>query len=85
MRFRAWNLLLIVPLLVLVTPLFNFDRPRLLGVPFFYWFQFAFVIVGVAATACVYLATRHEPTTTVPDKSAPVGPDVDDLDAGDSR
>ncbi|MGH3430145.1 MAG: DUF3311 domain-containing protein, partial [Mycobacteriales bacterium] len=81
----AWHLLLIVPLLVLVTPLFNFNRPRLFGVPFFYWFQFAFVIVWVASTACVYLAMRREPNTAVPDKSALAGPDVDDLDAGNSR
>lgn len=58
-RFSAWNLLLIVPLLMLITSWFNHDGPRLFGMPFFYWYQFAFVFVGVACVAIVHLATRH--------------------------
>ncbi len=54
-----WNLLLVLPLLMLITPWFNKDRPRVLGMPFFYWYQFLFVIVGVATTWIVYLATRR--------------------------
>jgi Protein of unknown function (DUF3311) len=51
------RLLLLVPLLVLVTPVFNFDEPRLLGFPLFYWVQFLFIPVGVACVAVVYLKT----------------------------
>jgi hypothetical protein len=58
LRFNAWNLLLLVPLLMLVTPWFNSDQPRLGGVPFFYWFQLLFVVVGVACVWIVYLMTR---------------------------
>jgi hypothetical protein len=35
-RWISWNLLLLVPLLVLVTPLYNREEPRLLGFPFFH-------------------------------------------------
>jgi hypothetical protein len=69
-RFNAWNLLLLIPLLILVTPLFNFDGPRLFGLPFFYWFQLAFVVVGVLCTGIVYLATR--------DKRGKNGPEGED-------
>jgi hypothetical protein len=58
LRFNAWNLLLLVPLLMLITPWFNSDSPRLIGLPFFYWFQFLFVVVGVACVWIVYAMTR---------------------------
>lgn len=62
LRFSPWNLLLLLPLLMLVTPWFNQDKPRLAGLPFFYWYQFAFVLVGVGSVAIVYAATRRTPT-----------------------
>ena len=41
-----WNWLLILPIVVpLLTFLFNRDTPRLAGFPFFYWAQFAFIII----------------------------------------
>jgi hypothetical protein len=58
---RAWNLLLVLPLLMLVTPWFNHDGPRLLGLPFFYWSQFLFVPVGVACVWIVFAMTRRAP------------------------
>ncbi|GAB3140020.1 DUF3311 domain-containing protein [Amycolatopsis sp. NPDC004378] len=79
-RFNPWHLLLIVPLLVLVTPLFNMDGPRLFGMPFFYWFQFLMVAVGVLSTWVVYLMTRDKPAAEGPDNLS-----VDDLDEGDAR
>jgi hypothetical protein len=55
----AWNWLLVLPVLLpLLTPLFNFDSPRLWGFPAFYWLQFAFILVGVATTSVVYQLTR---------------------------
>ncbi|MCW2945193.1 MAG: hypothetical protein JWR24_1910 [Actinoallomurus sp.] len=55
-----WNWLLVVPVVVpLLTFLFNRDKPRLAGFPFFYWAQFAFVVLGVVCTAIVYLKTRR--------------------------
>jgi hypothetical protein len=73
-----WNLLLLVPLAMLVTPWFNRVTPRLGGLPFFYWYQFLFVVVGVACVGIVYAATRRKPVdTTSPDRL-----DVTDLDQG---
>lgn len=50
-------MLLLVPLLALVTPVFNRDEPRLLGFPLFYWVQFLFIPLGVVCVAVVYLKT----------------------------
>lgn len=78
LRWSNWNLLLIVPLLMLITPWFNFDQPRLFGMPFFYWYQFAFVPLGVLCVALVYIKTKDTPVvTSKPDKL-----DIDDLDEG---
>ena len=55
-----WNWLLVVPIVVpLITPLYNHDSPRLLGFPAFYWLQFAFLLLGVGATATVYNVTKQ--------------------------
>jgi len=78
LRWSNWNLLLLVPLLMLITPWFNSDEPRLLGLPFFYWYQFAFVPLGVLCVALVYIKTKDKPVVTgKPDKLG-----VDDLDEG---
>lgn len=76
--WRWWNLLLILPLLMLITPWFNKDRPRVFGLPFFYWYQLAFVIVGVACVAIVYAATRTPSSSTLP-PPVPVSPDDDGI------
>lgn len=68
--WRWWNLLLLLPLLMLVTPWFNFDRPRVFGLPFFYWYQLAFVFVGVACVSTVYVMTRTRPASTLPPPAA---------------
>jgi hypothetical protein len=81
LQFSPWNLFLLIPLLMLVTPWFNFDKPRLFGLPFFYWFQFAFVFVGVACVATVYVMTKDKPVVTgKPDRLA-----IDELDEGEDR
>ena len=60
-----WNWLLILPVVVpLLTFLFNKDKPRLAGFPFFYWAQFAFIILGVGCTTLVYLMTRRPSGTS---------------------
>ena len=78
LRFSPWNLLLLVPFLMLVTPWFNSVEPRLFGMPYFYWSQFAFVAVGVICVALVYLRTRDE----VAPRAGGAPPDVDRLDEG---
>ena len=74
--WRWWNLLLVLPLLMLITPWFNKDRPRLGGLPFFYWYQLAFVFVGVACVAIVYAATKTPSSRTLP-PPVPVSADDD--------
>jgi hypothetical protein len=55
-----WNWLLLVPIVVpLITLLYNHDSPRLFGFPRFYWLQFAFLLIGVGATATVYNRTKR--------------------------
>ena len=59
LHHSPWNWLLLVPLLMLITPIFNSDEPRLFGLPFFYWYQFLWVLVGVICVAIVYAKTKH--------------------------
>jgi len=42
---------------MLVTPWFNMLEPRLFGMPYFYWSQFAWVPVGVICVAIVNRTT----------------------------
>ncbi len=54
-----WYLLLIVPYIALLwVPFFASATPTLGGFPFFYWYQFLWVILGAALTAIVYFATN---------------------------
>ncbi|WP_212996031.1 DUF3311 domain-containing protein [Winogradskya consettensis] len=64
---RAWNWLLVVPVVVpLVTLFFNADEPRLAGFPLFYWLQLAFVALVVIVTTVVYqLTVRAEAKSDV--------------------
>ncbi len=55
------NWLLVLPLLAtLIPPLYNRIEPRLLGIPFFYWYQLAAISIGVISTLIVYrISTRR--------------------------
>jgi hypothetical protein len=58
-RRRYWNWLLLIPLLLLVYPgVYARSKPELFGFPFFYWYQFAVVIVTALLTGAVYRLTR---------------------------
>lgn len=61
LHVNAWNLLLLIPIFMVFTPVFNHDSPRLFGMPFFYWYQFAWVPVGVICVGLVYLKTTDDP------------------------
>ncbi|MCT2585477.1 DUF3311 domain-containing protein [Actinophytocola gossypii] len=79
--FNPWNLLLLLPFIALFTPLYNQTEPELIGLPFFYWFQFVIILLGVLSTLLVYRMTRSARTVPPPDD----GPDVDELDEGSVR
>jgi hypothetical protein len=58
---RAWYLLLALPVLgLLYPPLYARHDPELFGFPFFYWYQFAWVLGAAALTLIVYRATKPE-------------------------
>jgi hypothetical protein len=64
-----WYLSLLAPFVgTLWVPFFNSAEPRLGGIPFFYWYQFAWVAISAVLTAAVYFATRHG------DDDGPAGP-----------
>ena len=60
-RAWPWYLLLIAPFVgTLWVPFYNAVEPRLAGVPYFYWYQFLWIIIGAVLTGVVYFATRDE-------------------------
>ena len=57
---RAWYLLFLVQFAVaLYPPLYNKIEPTLWGIPFFYWFQLAWVLVSAVLTAIVYFVRER--------------------------
>jgi hypothetical protein len=58
-RRSKWVLLLVLPYLGLCFPqLYARATPALWGFPFFYWYQFAWVIVASALLGIVYYKLR---------------------------
>jgi Protein of unknown function (DUF3311) len=56
---RWWYLLLLVQFVaVLWPPFYNSAEPALAGMPFFYWYQLLWIIIGAGLTAIVYFATE---------------------------
>jgi Na+/melibiose symporter-like transporter len=57
---RWWYALLALPLIgLLYPPVYARRDPQLAGIPFFYAYQFAWVVVAVLLTLVVYLKTRR--------------------------
>ena len=55
-----WKLLLVLPYLGLCFPgVYARATPALLGFPFFYWYQFAWVILASAVIGLVYRKLRY--------------------------
>jgi membrane protein implicated in regulation of membrane protease activity len=56
---NRWYWLLLIPCIaMLAMPLYNRVEPRLLGFPFFYWYQFLWVVLSSLITAVVYRKVR---------------------------
>jgi len=53
-RVFVYGLFIIIAVVTLWVPLYNRREPALGGVPFFYWFQMAWILVSAAATALAY-------------------------------
>jgi hypothetical protein len=55
---RWWYLLFLLQFVaVLWPPFYNRLEPTLLGIPFFYWYQLAWVFISALITAVIYFAT----------------------------
>jgi len=55
----AGLLLLLIPFVALLYPPFYAGlTPRLAGIPFFIWYQFLWVVIGVSITGVVYAIDR---------------------------
>ena len=60
-RLTAWHLLLLLPYVaVLWVPFYNAVEPSAFGIPFFYLYQVAWVVISSVLVGIVYLAT-HTP------------------------
>ena len=58
-RSRLWYLLLVAPFVGLLwLPLYAKADPELFGIPFFYWYQFAWVPVTAVLIWAVYRRVR---------------------------
>jgi uncharacterized protein DUF3311 len=56
---NGWYWLLALPFLALLyPPLYAHESPHLIGIPFFYWYQIAWLILTAAITTTVYRKTR---------------------------
>ena len=80
-QFSWWNLLLLIPLLMLITAFYNSESPWLFGMPYFYWFQFAFVFVGVVCVGIVFVTTKNRRHPSAVHSAETNGPD----DSGTGR
>jgi len=53
-----WYLLFLIQFVaVLWPPFYNRIEPALGGLPFFYWYQLSWVVIGAILTAIVYFVT----------------------------
>jgi hypothetical protein len=56
---RWWNLLLLVPFVALLwVPIYNRVDPKIFGIPFFYWYQFLWVLLASLVIWIVDVRTR---------------------------
>ncbi|GAA0588030.1 hypothetical protein GCM10008942_41290 [Rhizomicrobium electricum] len=59
MRRRWYYVLLLPPLLLLWVPHYNRIEPALAGIPFFYWYQMAWVVLTAGLTFVVYMLDKR--------------------------
>ncbi len=59
-KARYWSfLLLLIPFIAMLwVSTYNTKTPEFLGFPFFYWYQFLWVIISAILTAVVYFIVK---------------------------
>ena len=59
-RLRPIHLLLLIPYVaVLWVPFYNRVTPQIAGIPFFYWYQMLWIVLGAAVLLPIYLAEER--------------------------
>jgi uncharacterized protein DUF3311 len=62
-RLRLVHLLLLVPYVaMLFVPSYNRLEPEIAGIPFFYWYQLLWIVIGAAILLPVYFTTGRDPS-----------------------
>jgi hypothetical protein len=57
--FRLSHLLLLIPYVAMMwVPSYNRIEPALAGIPFFYWYQLLWIVLGVVILLPAYLGGR---------------------------
>ncbi|MBV8653918.1 MAG: DUF3311 domain-containing protein [Alphaproteobacteria bacterium] len=57
----GWYWLLLIPFIAtLWVPFYNSVEPTWQGIPFFYWYQFLWIIIGAVLVAVVYFRTERD-------------------------
>ena len=57
LKQTVWYVILFIPFFVAIwVPLYNRIEPSFYGIPFFYWFQLALIVVAAAVTGAAYKA-----------------------------
>jgi len=64
---HLWYALLAIPVIAMVwVPWYAGDAPTLAGIPYFYWYQFAWTIAGAIVTWIVYRTTTPSAVESEP-------------------
>jgi len=69
-RVVAYALLVGESLVILIPTVYGRATPRLFGIPFFYWFQLLWIIVGMVVTGIAYLLVERPPSAGGRDPAA---------------
>lgn len=57
---RPLYLLLLIPYLAMMwVPSYNRIEPQIAGIPFFYWYQLAWIVLGAAVMLPIYLSEER--------------------------
>jgi hypothetical protein len=60
--FRPIHLLLAIPYVAMLwVPSYNRIEPEVAGIPFFYWYQMLWIVLGVAVLIPVYFREERGP------------------------
>lgn len=60
-RFRLVHLLLFIPFIALLwVPFYDRSEPALAGIPFFYWYQMLWILIGAILILPVYWSEERD-------------------------